>query len=122
MDYTVHCLFTLGKLCDNNCIVILEKNEMNILKDRKLILKGHIEKTDGFWDIPISRPLRNQAHVIITGDRNRKELIQYLHGLCFSSTPRNFLKAMKNGNFLIWIGLKNQQLLKHIPPSIATAL
>ena len=47
MDYTVHCLFILGKLCDNNCIVILEKNEMNILKDRKLILKGHIEKTDG---------------------------------------------------------------------------
>ena len=29
---------------------------------------------------------------------------------------------MKNGNFLIWPGLKNPQLLKHLPPSIVTAL
>ena len=32
------------------------------------------------------------------------------------------LKAINNGNLLTWIGLNNQQLLKHMPPSIATAL
>ena len=59
---------------------------------------------------------------IITKDRKNTELIQYLHGFCFSPTPRTFLKAIKNGNFLTWPGLNNQQLLNPIPPSIATAL
>ena len=34
----------------------------------------------------------------------------------------NFPEGEKKGNFLTWPGLNNQQLLKHIPPSIETAL
>ena len=32
------------------------------------------------------------------------------------------MKAIKNVNSLTWPGLNNQQLLKHLPPSIETAL
>ena len=35
---------------------------------------------------------------------------------------KKFYEGDKNRNFLTWKGLKNQQLLKHLPPSIATAL
>ena len=42
--------------------------------------------------------------------------------MLFIPTPRTFLKAINNGNFLIWPDLNNQQLLKHLPPRIATAL
>ena len=35
--------------------------------------------------------------------------------------PKNFPEGNKNGNFLTWTGLKNQNFLKHIPPSIATS-
>ena len=36
--------------------------------------------------------------------------------------PRTFMKVIKNGNFLNWKGLKNQQFFKTYTPSIATAL
>ena len=115
-------IISLEQLCDNDCIAILDNNEINILKDKKLILKGHRNKTDRLWDIPISRPLRYCVHVIITRYKTKTELIQYLNGCCFSPILRTFLKAIKNGNFLTWPGLNNQQLLKHIFPSIASAL
>ena len=115
-------LISSVQLCDDECISILDKNEINTLKDKTLILKGHRNKTDGLWDIPISRPVRYCALAIITRDKTKIELIQYIHGCCFSPTQRTFLKAIKNGKFLTWPGLNNQQLLNHIPPIIATAL
>ena len=33
-----------------------------------------------------------------------------------------FLNSIKNGNFLTWPGLNNEQLLKHLPPIISTDL
>ena len=93
-------LISLGQLCDDDCIAILDKNEINILKDSKIILKGRRNKTDGLWDIPISRPLRHQSHAIITWYQTKAELIQYIHGCCFSPAPRNFLNAIENGNLL----------------------
>ena len=120
----IHCasLISLGQLCDYDYIAILDKNKINILKYSKLILKGHRNNPDALWEISISRPLIYIAHSIITRYRGKTELIQYLHGWCFSPTPRTFMKAIKNGNFLTCPGLKNQQLLNHIPPRIATAL
>ena len=59
---------------------------------------------------------------IITKDKTKTELIQYLHEFCFRKTPRTSLKSINNGNFLIWPGLKNQQFLRYLPPSIATDL
>ena len=40
-------LTSLGQLCDNDCITILDKNRINILKYSKKILKGHKNKSDG---------------------------------------------------------------------------
>ena len=115
-------LISLGKLCDDDRVAILDKNEIDILKGKRLILKGNGNNKDGLWDIPISITVRHHAIAIITKEKTNTELIQYLHGSCFSPTPRNFLKTIKNGNFLTWPGLNNQQLLKNPPPSIATAL
>ena len=115
-------LIYLVQLCDNDCISILDKNDINILKNNMLILKGHRNKTDGLWVIPISRPLRHRSHAIIARDKTKIELIQYLHGCCFSPTSRNFLKAIKNLNLLTCTGLNNQYFLKNLPPGIFTAL
>ena len=59
---------------------------------------------------------------IITRNKTKTELIQYLHGCCFRPTPRIFLKAINNGKFLTCPGLKSQQLLKYLPPRIAKSL
>ena len=69
-------LTSLGQLCGYDCITILDKNEINILKNKTPILKGHKNKTDGLWCIPIQRTLRHHAHAIIKRDKMKKELIQ----------------------------------------------
>ena len=35
---------------------------------------------------------------------------------------KNVSKSDKNGNFITWPGLRNQQLFRHLPPIIVTAL
>ena len=59
-------LISFGKLCDNDCISILDKNEINVIKYSKIKLNGGWNKSYGLWDIPISKPLRHGAHEIIT--------------------------------------------------------
>ena len=88
-------LISLCQFFDDNCIVILDKNEINILKNKKLILKGNSNKIDGLQDIPISRPLKHSSHKVITRDNTKSELIQYLHYFCFSTTPRSSLKSIE---------------------------
>ena len=45
-------LISLVQLCDDDCVAILDQNEIYILKGKTLILKGHRNKTDGLQDIP----------------------------------------------------------------------
>ena len=68
-------LISIGQLCDDNCITVLDKNEINIFKNNKCIIKGKRNKADGLWDIPLqpnphttskpSRELRHTANAII---------------------------------------------------------
>ena len=50
-------LIYLGQLCDENCIAILDNNEINIPKDSKSKLKGRQNWLDGLWYIPIKNPI-----------------------------------------------------------------
>ena len=44
---------SLGQLCDDGCNVLLNKKDLKVFKDTKLILKGCRNLSDGLWDIPI---------------------------------------------------------------------
>ena len=48
-------LISLGQLCDDNCTVILTKQQLLILKKGNIILTGLRNATDGLWDIPINK-------------------------------------------------------------------
>ena len=85
-------------------------------------MQGHRNPGDGLWDIPIKKPFQHKALAIIIRDKKKTELIQYLHGCCFSPTPRTFLRAIKNGNFFTWLGLNIPNITRFLPASIATAL
>ena len=50
-------LISLVQICDNECVEIFDKNEINILKASKLILKGRLNRFDGIWYIPIKNPI-----------------------------------------------------------------
>ena len=46
-------LISLCQMCNDDCVAILDKNEIHIIKENKLILKEHRNKTYGLWDITI---------------------------------------------------------------------
>ena len=85
-------------------------------------MQGHINLDDGLWDIPIQKPFHHKVLAIITKEKTKTELIQYLHGCCFSTTPRTFLRAINNGNLLTWPGLNITDITRFLPAFIATAL
>ena len=46
-------LVSLGQRCDDNCKVLLDKISLYVVKDKELILKGHHNRDDDLWDIPL---------------------------------------------------------------------
>ena len=50
-------LISLGQLCDDDCKVELDKKNLKVFKEERLIMKGHRNKSDGLWDMPITRPI-----------------------------------------------------------------
>ena len=62
-------LISLGQLCDDECVAILDNNEINILKGKTIILKEQRNKTGGLWGIPISIPVMHHAMTIITREK-----------------------------------------------------
>jgi hypothetical protein len=58
----------------------------------------------------------NHAH----DNNTQKDLINYLHAACFSPVKSTWITAIKNGNFLSWVGLTEHAVEKHLSKSPAT--
>ena len=48
-------LLSLGQLCDDGCDVLLNERKLYAVKNKKIILEGFRNKTDGLWDIPVAK-------------------------------------------------------------------
>ena len=121
-DLHIASLISLGQICDNDCVAILDKHKIWVIKESKVVMQGHSNPDDGIWGIPIKKTFQHKALAIITKDKTKTELIRYLHGCCFSPTPLTFLCAIKNGNLLTWPGLNITNITRFLPASIATSL
>jgi hypothetical protein len=122
-------LVSIGQLCDDNCLVVFDKEQLRVFKNHECILTGTRNRTDGLWDIPIppptsspapSRP-QNQINAIIRKDISKTQLVQYLYGCCGSPVVTTWIKAIKNGNFITWPGLDTLSIEAHLPKSIDSA-
>ena len=51
-------LISIGQLCDDNCIAVLDKKHLQVFKNKKCTLTGTRNPTDGLWDIPLPLPTR----------------------------------------------------------------
>jgi hypothetical protein len=58
----------------------------------------------------------NHAH----DNNNQKDLINYLHAVCFSPVKSTWITAIKNGNFSFWPGLTEHAVEKHFSKSTST--
>jgi hypothetical protein len=124
-------LVSMGQLCDDNCIAVLDKRKLQVFKNNECILQGARNQTDGLWDIAIpstntystsnKTPVKQHANAIIRKDLSKTQLAQYLYGCCGSPVVSTFKKAIKNGNFITWPGIDTLSLDAHLPKSIASA-
>ena len=48
-------LISMGQLCDDGCAVVLLKDKLVVIKEKKIILQGTRNHTDDLWDIPIHK-------------------------------------------------------------------
>ena len=113
----------MGQLCDDDCVVILCKQSIDVLKNNKSILRGTRNLKDGLWDISIPNKNKEQhlrANVILPHQSN-SVLIHFYHGCCFSPVKSTWLRAIKNGNFVTWPGLTYDMVSKYYPDTSATA-
>jgi hypothetical protein len=127
-------LISLGQLCDDNCIAILDKAKIQVYKNSICILAGSRNPCDGLWDIavPTKHPSTSivavpqtiktsqQANAIIRKDMTKSTLAQYLYGSCGSPVPSTWKRAIQNGNFITWPGIDSISVDKHLPKSIAS--
>ena len=72
------------------------------------------------WDVPFNTKSTQQINYIISRDRNKTELAQYLHGCAFSPVISTFQQCIKNRNFITWPGIDDLNLRKLIDHTEAT--
>ena len=127
-------LISKGQLCDDNCIVHVDKHKIKVSKNNKLILRGHRSKSgDGLWDNPIPTPPsrryqppsipqfpRQSSNVVLRHDKSRSDLAQYLHAALFSPTQATLLRAIKSNFLISFPNLTAKLIEKHPPPSVFT--
>ena len=53
-DLKISSLISLGQLCDDDCVIILDKKVLEVRKKHKLVMKGIRNMKDRLWDIPIT--------------------------------------------------------------------
>ena len=125
-------LISLGQLCDDDCIVHLDKHKLLVFKDKTKILQGTRNHTDGLWDVHFpSKELTTHyarraikgtksLNLIIHRDKTKQELAAYLHACAFSPPKSTFLNAIANNNFITWPGLSTSLIRRMVLPT-ATA-
>jgi hypothetical protein len=47
-------LISIGQLCDDDCVTLFSKYQVDIIKDGKIMIKGKRKTTNGLWNIPLA--------------------------------------------------------------------
>ena len=113
-------LLSIGQLCDKGCVAIFDKTSLKILKNGKIVLTGNRNLHDGLWDVPFKKHDINAINYIITRDKSKTELAQYLHACAFSPVISTFQACIQRGNFVTWPGIDNLNFKKLLGTTEAT--
>ena len=121
-------LISIGQLCDDDCIAIFSKYDVQIIKDKQVLIKG--KRTDnGLWNIPLSEAPKSittttteqMANGVIELNSTKGELAQYHAATLFNPVKSTLLYATQNKHFTSWPGLSTKLINKHLPKRMATA-
>jgi hypothetical protein len=123
-------LISIGQLCDDDCVALFSKYQVDIIKDGKIIIKGKRNTTNGLWNIPLapksdtspsSSTKQHLTNSMIRSKQTKSGLAAFLHGYAFSPSISTFLVAIRRGHFSSWPGLSESLITKHLKKSTATS-
>ena len=125
-DLSSATLLSAGQLCDDDCIITLDKHTAHITKQGHTILTGKRNSSDGLWDIKLPildlpQPRMHACNAIIRKDTNKKFLADYIYKSCFSPPLSTLLKAINNNHFLGWPGIDDTSIKRLLSETMATA-
>ena len=115
-------LLSVGQLCDDDCYVIFDKQQVLVFKHNQIILQGHRNHHNGMWQVPL--PLTQQqhfAHGIIKKETSVNDLINFLHAAAFSPSKSTWIEAVRRNYFVTWPGVTVKAIQKYLSPSRAPA-
>ena len=123
------------------------KKNLWVIKNNKVIITGKRNKHDGLWDVPFrqqpnftSTPLSSsslntiivnnistsqasiQEHTcnyILTLDKSKYEVAQYLYGCLFAPAISTLEKAIQKGNLISWPGINSVNFKKYVGTDVA---
>lgn len=125
-ELTSSALLSVGQLCDSDCTVIFNKNNMLVKNNNgQEILSGNRDLHSGLWKVPLSSTTlsstsANQANGIIKRDTPISDLCEFLHAALFSPAQSTFEKAFTNGFLDSFPGLTLKTIRKYLPLSEST--
>jgi hypothetical protein len=121
-----HSLLSVGQLC-NECYIVTFKNaSVKVCNSQKSqILSGPRDFDTGLWRINLKQdnqyipePIANNVYEL----RNTGALVHYLQKALFSPTKSALLQAVKDGHLIMWPGLTEDAIHKHLKLTPATAM
>jgi hypothetical protein len=121
-----HSLLSVGQLCDEGYIVTFKHASVTICNSQKSqILSGPRDLYTGLWCINLKQnnnhipdPISNNSYEL----RSIGALVHYLHKALFSPTKSALLQAVKHGHLIMWPGLTEDVIHKHLKLTPATAM
>jgi hypothetical protein len=113
-----HSLLSVGQLCDEGYIVTFKNASVTVCNSQKSqILSGPRDLDTGLWRISlkqdnqyIPQPIENNVYAL----RNTGALVHYLHKALFSPTKYALLQAVKDRHLIMWPGLTQDAIHKHL--------
>jgi hypothetical protein len=108
-DLKTGTLISIAQLCDDDCIVIFSKYDVQIVKDDQVIIKGQ-RMTNGLWSVPLTQNTTHQANAILRTDKPT-----YLHATLGSPATSTLLQAIRRTHLTTIPGLTTNLISKHLP-------
>ena len=84
-------LISLGQLCDDDCIVVLNKKNICAIKEDEVVLQDQRHFTDKIWDIPIQKTSL-QEEKYVTPDLHGYTYITLALMICKQQTKKRVHK------------------------------
>jgi hypothetical protein len=124
-------------LRDNGCEVLLTEDDIQVTRKGKRVMDGYREPSTRLWRLhlnqnepSIDKLIQNAQHKdgyahhvnALIPEGTAADVIQFLHKALLSPSTSTLLKAIKNNQLTTWPGMTTENVIKHLPKSIATTL